>query len=85
MEDSQLVLKFMLSAVELGKSKDGLVVNAAVIVDPSAKQVILTARDEVFAWNICKDNSSLSIVHPYSNRRGLDEPQLFNRSSNQLK
>ena len=24
-EDSQLVLKFMLSAVELGKSKDGLV------------------------------------------------------------
>ncbi|AET05235.2 cytidine/deoxycytidylate deaminase family protein [Medicago truncatula] len=55
-EDSQSVLKFMQSAVELATS-DGLVVNAAVIVDPSAKQIVSTARDLVFAWNPCKDDS----------------------------
>ncbi|XP_020223190.1 tRNA-specific adenosine deaminase TAD3 isoform X1 [Cajanus cajan] len=55
-EDSRSVLKFMQSAVELATS-DGLVVNAAVIVDPSTKQIISTACDQIFAWNTCKDDS----------------------------
>ncbi|XP_012572158.1 tRNA-specific adenosine deaminase TAD3 isoform X2 [Cicer arietinum] len=88
-EDSQSVLKFMQSAVELATS-DGLVVNAAVIVDPSAKQIISTARDEVFSWNTCKDEScyrksDLSSSHPISN--SLDPQKLLHlRSScNHLK
>ncbi|KAI9099579.1 hypothetical protein K1719_024584 [Acacia pycnantha] len=36
--ESQLIFKFMQSAVDLATSEAGLVVNAAVIVDPSAKQ-----------------------------------------------
>ncbi|XP_028806011.1 tRNA-specific adenosine deaminase TAD3 isoform X2 [Neltuma alba] len=42
-EDSQLIFKFMQSAVELTTSEAGLVVNAAVIVDPSTKQNSLVA------------------------------------------
>uniref|UniRef100_A0A2N9EDN9 CMP/dCMP-type deaminase domain-containing protein n=1 Tax=Fagus sylvatica TaxID=28930 RepID=A0A2N9EDN9_FAGSY len=50
-EDSQSVFSFMRFAVELAKSGDGLVNNAAVIVDPSVKQVIASARDEICSWN----------------------------------
>ncbi|XP_045813021.1 tRNA-specific adenosine deaminase TAD3-like isoform X2 [Trifolium pratense] len=88
-EDSQSVLKFMQSAVELATS-GGLVVNAAVIVDPSAKQTISTARDEVFSWNTWKDDScykkpDLLSSHPIAN--SLDPQKLLHlRSScNHLK
>ncbi|XP_057457554.1 tRNA-specific adenosine deaminase TAD3 isoform X2 [Lotus japonicus] len=88
-EDSQSILKFMQSAVELATS-DGLVVNAAVIVDPSAKQIISSARDQVFAWNTCKDDSfsrkpELLSSHPISNRFDPDKPLYSNSSCNQLK
>ncbi|KAK9270783.1 hypothetical protein L1049_026367 [Liquidambar formosana] len=49
-EDSQSVSTFMKFAVELAKSGDGRVVNAAVIVDPSVKQVIASACDQIFSW-----------------------------------
>ncbi|KAF5457046.1 hypothetical protein F2P56_021183 [Juglans regia] len=58
-EDSQLVFSFMRFAVELAKSDDGLMVNAAVIVDPSVKQVIASARDEICSWNTCNNKSSI--------------------------
>ncbi|KAG6656242.1 hypothetical protein CIPAW_04G008700 [Carya illinoinensis] len=58
-EDSQSVFSFMRFAVELAKSDDGLVVNAAVIVDPSVKQVIASARDEICSWNTCNNKSSI--------------------------
>ncbi|XP_041007291.1 tRNA-specific adenosine deaminase TAD3 [Juglans microcarpa x Juglans regia] len=58
-EDSQLVFSFMRFAVELAKSDDGLIVNAAVIVDPSVKQVIASARDEICSWNTCNNKSSI--------------------------
>ncbi|KAL1298857.1 hypothetical protein AAHE18_18G063200 [Arachis hypogaea] len=44
-ENSECIFKFMQSAMELATS-DGVVVNAAVIVDPSAKQIISRARDQ---------------------------------------
>ncbi|CAL5215127.1 unnamed protein product [Lathyrus oleraceus] len=88
-EDSDSVLKFMQSAVELATS-DGLVVNAAVIVDPSAKQIISTARDQVFIWNTCKDDScyrkpDLLSCHPISNRLDPQKPMHLRSSCNHLK
>ncbi|KAL3538539.1 hypothetical protein ACH5RR_001905 [Cinchona calisaya] len=44
-EDTKLVLGFMKYAVDLAKSSSNVVVNAAVIVDPSTKQVISSACD----------------------------------------
>lgn len=45
-EDSQSVFSFMKYAIQLAKSGDNLEVNAAVIVDPSVKQVIAKACDQ---------------------------------------
>ncbi|KAL6562746.1 hypothetical protein OROGR_003753 [Orobanche gracilis] len=90
-EDSQSILKFMQSTVELATSDGSInVVNAAVIVDPSAKQIISSARDQVFAWNTCKDDScsrkpELFSSLPISNGLDPDEPLHLNSSSNQLK
>ncbi|KAM6548905.1 hypothetical protein CsatB_020581 [Cannabis sativa] len=50
-EDSQSIFVFMNMAIHLAKSCSGSVVNAAVIVDPSVKQVIATAHDQVFSWD----------------------------------
>ncbi|CAK8579525.1 unnamed protein product [Lathyrus sativus] len=88
-EDSHSVLKFMQSAVELATS-DGLVVNAAVIVDPSAKQIISTASDQVFTWNTCKDDScdrkpDLFSSHPVSNSLDPQKPMHLRSSCNHLK
>ncbi|CAI8596097.1 unnamed protein product [Vicia faba] len=88
-EESHSVLKFMQSAVELATS-DGLVVNAAVIVDPSVKQIISTARDQVFTWNTCKDDSfyrkpDLFNFHPISNRLNPQKPMHLRSSCNHLK
>lgn len=80
----------MQSAVELATS-DGSVVNAAVIVDPSTKQIISSACDQIFSWNTCKDEScykkpELSSSHPIiSSRCDPHEPLHSNSSSNELK
>ncbi|KAF3956526.1 hypothetical protein CMV_018356 [Castanea mollissima] len=63
-EDSQSVFSFMRFAVELAKSGDGSVTNAAVIVDPSVKQVIASARDEICSWNIPTNNQTSSFKQP---------------------
>ncbi|WJX54241.1 hypothetical protein P8452_40148 [Trifolium repens] len=87
-EDSQSVLKFMQSAVELATS-GGSVVNAAVIVDPSAKQIISTARDQVFAWNTCKEDScykkpDLLSSHPIANSLDPQKPLHLRSPCNHL-
>ncbi|KAJ6757780.1 hypothetical protein OIU74_026950 [Salix koriyanagi] len=38
-------------AIELAKSGDGLIVNAAVIVDPSVQQIITNGCDQIFSWH----------------------------------
>ncbi|KAK3042926.1 hypothetical protein RJ639_001002 [Escallonia herrerae] len=50
-EDSRSVLTFMKSAIDLAKSGDREVVNAAIIVDPSTNQVIASAVDQMLSWN----------------------------------
>ncbi|CAJ1956241.1 unnamed protein product [Sphenostylis stenocarpa] len=89
-EDSQTVLKFMQSAVELATS-NSLVVNAAVIVDPSTKQIISSARDQIYAWNSCKDDSYCGKPESFNSHLNISsicdshEPLHSNSSSNQLK
>ncbi|QCE09516.1 cytosine deaminase [Vigna unguiculata] len=89
-EDSQSVLKFMQSAVELAKS-NGLVVNAAVIVDPSTKEIISSACDQIYSWNSCIDDSCNGKPESFcshlniSSRCDPHEPLHSNSSSNRLK
>ncbi|KAL5778528.1 hypothetical protein ACOSQ2_009265 [Xanthoceras sorbifolium] len=45
-EDSQSVFDFMQLTVKMAKSGDSLIVNAAVIVDPSVNQIIASACDQ---------------------------------------
>lgn len=47
----------MKSAINLAKSIDGLVINAAIIVDPSTKQVIASACDEVMSLNSSRNEA----------------------------
>lgn len=62
-----------------------------MIVDPSTKQIISSACDQIFAWNTCKDDScyrkpELSSSHPIvSSRCDPHEPLHLNSSSNELK
>lgn len=58
-EESQLVFGFMRHTINLATSSIGQVVNAAVIVDPSTKQVIASACDQVI--------SSASLANEVSN------------------
>ncbi|CAM9002802.1 unnamed protein product [Rhodiola kirilowii] len=60
-EDSQYVCNFMRFAIQLAKSRidQHQVCNAAVIVDPSVKQVITSATDEVFQWHDQTDKTRL--------------------------
>uniref|UniRef100_A0A5B7BAP9 Putative inactive tRNA-specific adenosine deaminase-like protein 3 isoform X1 n=1 Tax=Davidia involucrata TaxID=16924 RepID=A0A5B7BAP9_DAVIN len=58
-EDSQAVLSFMKFAVDLAKSGNGQIVNAAVIVDPSTKQVIASVCDQVHSWNTPINKTSM--------------------------
>lgn len=50
-ENAESVFNFMKFAIELAKSSDSSIVNAAVIVDPSAKQIIASACDQVNSWH----------------------------------
>ncbi|GLT57597.1 hypothetical protein SLA2020_305580 [Shorea laevis] len=58
-EDAEFVFGFMKYTIELVKSSDSSIVNAAVIVDPSAKQIIASACDQVSMW--CNPPSETSI------------------------
>ncbi|MED6159448.1 hypothetical protein PIB30_042455 [Stylosanthes scabra] len=80
-ENAESIFKFMQSAIELATSDD-LIVNAAVIVDPSAKQIISSARDQVFAWSTNKENSSSDLI---SNKFATNESFQVNESNNHLK
>ncbi|KAJ0086992.1 hypothetical protein Patl1_06849 [Pistacia atlantica] len=57
-EDSQSVFGFMKFTVELAKSGDGSIVNAAVIADPLVKQVIVSACDRVCTCSFATENSN---------------------------
>lgn len=50
-EDFHSIHNFMKLTVDMAKSGDGQVVNAAIIVDPSTKQVIARACDQVRSQN----------------------------------
>lgn len=58
-DDSQSIFSFMKSAVELAQSGDGSIVNAAVIVDPSIKQEIASACDQICCCSISTEKNSL--------------------------
>ncbi|CAL1409811.1 unnamed protein product [Linum trigynum] len=45
-EDSQSVYRFMKMAIDLANTRDNLITNAAVIVNPSVQQIIASACDE---------------------------------------
>ncbi|XP_017977575.1 PREDICTED: probable inactive tRNA-specific adenosine deaminase-like protein 3 [Theobroma cacao] len=93
-EDTKSVFSFMKSAVELAKSGDGLVVNAAVIVDPSAGLIIASACDEVCSWHMptnkvktetcCFKQLETFTSHADANRIVRDITMLSNGSSNNL-
>ncbi|KOM27547.1 hypothetical protein LR48_Vigan438s000300 [Vigna angularis] len=88
-EDSQSVLKFMQSAVELAKS-NGLLVNAAVIVDPSTEEIISSACDQIYSWNSCIDDSCNGKPESFCSHLNIScrcdphEPLHSNSSSNRL-
>ncbi|KAM1232556.1 hypothetical protein TB2_002278 [Malus domestica] len=75
-EDSQSVFSFMKYAIQLAKSGDNLEVNAAVIVDPSVKQVIAKACDqtcscynpknEITLETSCSEKLETSVCHGIS-------------------
>ncbi|WOH12513.1 hypothetical protein DCAR_0832017 [Daucus carota subsp. sativus] len=57
-ENSQSVFEFMKLAIELAKSVDGQIVNAAVIVNPTSNQVVARSCDQVFFQNPSTRNST---------------------------
>ncbi|CAN6686735.1 unnamed protein product [Malus baccata var. baccata] len=75
-EDSQSVFSFMKYAIQVAKSGDNLEVNAAVIVDPSVKQVIAKACDqtcscynpknEITLETSCSEKLETSVCHGIS-------------------
>ncbi|XP_027154919.1 tRNA-specific adenosine deaminase TAD3 [Coffea eugenioides] len=58
-EDTKSVFGFMKYAVDLARSCSNLVVNAAVIVDPSTKQVISSACDQDLSRTGCKFKTNM--------------------------
>ncbi|XP_050213998.1 tRNA-specific adenosine deaminase TAD3 isoform X2 [Mercurialis annua] len=62
-EDSHSVFNFMKVAIDLAKSGDGLVVNAAVIVDPSVQQIIASGCDQIFSRHVPTKKSSIENGH----------------------
>ncbi|GAB2273803.1 hypothetical protein Dimus_008578 [Dionaea muscipula] len=75
-DQSKVVFNFMMFALELARSDEGQVVNAAVIVDPCANEVISSARDHVYSCNTpkndciktssCQHAKSMAF-HPFAN------------------
>ncbi|CAI9103838.1 OLC1v1002411C2 [Oldenlandia corymbosa var. corymbosa] len=64
-DDTRSIVDFMKYAADLARSSDNRVVNAAVIVDPSTKQVISSACDQVFSWTTAESNINIE-------KNGLD-------------
>ncbi|OMO59795.1 tRNA-specific adenosine deaminase-like protein 3-like protein [Corchorus olitorius] len=93
-EDTKSILSFMKFTVELAKSGDNLVVNAAVIVDPSVRQMIISACDEVCSWHTpedkvksetyCFEQLEATNSHTNANRIARDITLLPNGSFNDL-
>lgn len=50
-ENAESVYSHMKFAIDLAKSSDNSISNAAVIVDPGTKQIIASARDQVNSWH----------------------------------
>lgn len=61
-ENSKGVLKYINFAIELAKSAGSQFVNAAVIVDPSLNQIITSACDEIFSWNMRLDGNEAHLL-----------------------
>ncbi|WCJ32627.1 tRNA-specific adenosine deaminase TAD3 [Euphorbia peplus] len=61
-EDSHSIFKFMKLAIDMSKSGDGLIVNAALIVDPSGHQIIASGRDQVWSWHAPVDTISNGFI-----------------------
>ncbi|GMH00672.1 hypothetical protein Nepgr_002511 [Nepenthes gracilis] len=79
-EDSKMVFKFMKFVLQLAKSPDRQVVNAAVIIDPSVNQVIASACDGINSWDSPLNRNGIersSFVHA----EALPSHPLANRSS----
>ncbi|XVE70298.1 hypothetical protein DITRI_Ditri10aG0061100 [Diplodiscus trichospermus] len=93
-EDTKSIFSFMKSTVELAKSSDHLVVNAAVIVDPSVRQIIASACDEVLSPHTrtnkaesetcCLKQFEEFTSHADANSIARDITLLSNGSSNNL-
>ncbi|KAH9627497.1 hypothetical protein KSS87_006188 [Heliosperma pusillum] len=61
-EDSKLVFNYMSFALKLARSGSSQLANSAVIVDPSANQVIASARDGISSWLTCPDDYKVQSV-----------------------
>lgn len=83
-EDAQSVSSFMKFAVELAKSGNDRVVNAAVIVDPSSKQVIASACDQVVSLHTCTEWASEE-TSCFANGVGSHESLVSNGCPNEPK
>lgn len=66
-ENSQSILEFMKFAVDLAKSVDGQIVNAAVIVNPTSNEVVAKSCDQVFSQNNTSTRNSIGAgyLKPY--------------------
>ncbi|KAJ8759491.1 hypothetical protein K2173_007104 [Erythroxylum novogranatense] len=93
-DDSQSILSFMKVTIELAKSGDNSLVNAAVIVDPIVRQIIASGHDEIYSWNAstykastgddCFKESTTPELHPHSNGLESQRATLPNDSPNKL-
>ncbi|KAF5741953.1 hypothetical protein HS088_TW10G00961 [Tripterygium wilfordii] len=94
-EDSQSVFSFMKFAIELAKSSEERLVNAAVIVDPSNRQIIASACDQINSWLPPESNASMSngcieqaeslCSHPKSSQVATNVFPLSNGSSDKFR
>ncbi|XVF29795.1 hypothetical protein REPUB_Repub16aG0001900 [Reevesia pubescens] len=93
-EDTKSVFSFMKSTVQLAKSGDHLVVNAAIIVDPSVRHIIASACDEVCSWHMQTNKAKIETCcfkqlegftsHADANTIARDITSLSNGSSNNI-
>ncbi|KAL6228449.1 hypothetical protein ACLB2K_002399 [Fragaria x ananassa] len=74
-EDSQSVVGFMKYAIQLAKSGHKTVVNAAVIVDPSVKQVIATACNQTCSWNTTASSTTLETTFSEKTEASVSQSQ----------
>ncbi|WCJ17612.1 Cytidine/deoxycytidylate deaminase family protein [Euphorbia peplus] len=63
-EDSHSIFKFMKLAINMAKSADSSIGNAAVIVDPSGHLIIASGCDHVWSWHAPVDKISNGNIFP---------------------